>query len=578
MALAAATATVLTNAYYLRFLEPGISRRFVAILVIALCAATVAVAEWGLPRGAGAWRSVARRSAVPGLLALVLALAFGLRVGGITAGLPQSYVADEYDFVHGQLGMMKTGNLNPRTWYHPTLQPYLALATYSTVFLLEVPRGRWARVQEVTEEDMLYWGRFVGVMAGAAAVLVTFLLGRRLFGTMVGLLAAALMAVFPGAVQHSQYNKPDPVLALMTAVSVLVILVYLERGGRGLALGCGVVMGLTLAAKYNGIVVVAPFILAVAFRLGPRLLTSPDLYLGALGTVAGFFLGCPFFLTELNLFLNHVADDLYTYGFQGRPGAEGVDNWEGHAVYTSRYGAGYWATRAGVAGLGLALYRVNAARAVFLSFPVLYYGYYSLQRINYRPNLIPVYPFLAVLAAYAVAELLGWLGRRPLGQRRAVVPLTAAVLLVLLLVPPLVTAVRYDVENTRRDTGSYAREWIDRTFPPGTHLALERHTPVLDRSRYKITQEARLITRSVRSYRDEGVQYLVVSSMAYDRYGGEHNQTRSYQKLFAICPLVAEFAPVRGQRPGPTIRILRVPSEEPAGSPTGASRAEAPGT
>src|SRR5439155_663169 len=325
-------------------------------------------------------------------LALVLALAFGLRVGGITAGLPQSYVADEYDFVHGQLGMMKTGNLNPRTWYHPTLQPYLALATYSTVFLLEVPRGRWARVQEVTEEDMLYWGRFVGVMAGAAAVLVTFLLGRRLFGTMVGLLAAALMAVFPGAVQHSQYNKPDPVLALMTAVSVLVILVYLERGGRGLALGCGVVMGLTLAAKYNGVVV----------------------------------------------------------------------------------------------GLGLVLYRVNAARAVFLSFPVLYYGYYSLQRINYRPNLIPVYPFLAVLAAYAVAELLGWLGRRPLGQRRAVVPLTAAVLLVLLLVPPLVTAVRYDVENTRRDTGSYAREWIDRTFPPGTHLALERHTPVLDRSRYKI--------------------------------------------------------------------------------------------
>jgi hypothetical protein len=565
VALAAATATVLTNAYYLRFLEPRIPRRWIAVLVIALSAATVAVIEWGLPRGAGAWRSVARRSAVPGVLALVLALAFGLRVGGITAGLPQSYVADEYDFVHGVLGMMKTGNLNPRTWYHPTLQPYLALGTYSTVFLLEVPRGRWARVQEITEEDMLYWGRFVGVMAGTAAVLVTFLLGRRLFGTKVGLLAAALMAVFPGAVQHSQYNKPDPVLALMTAVSVLVILVYLERGGKGLALGCGLVMGLTLAAKYNGIVVVAPFVLAVAFRLGPRLLTSPDLYLGALGTVGGFFLGCPFFLTEFNLFLNHVADDLYTYGFQGRPGAEGVDNWESHAVYTSRYGAGYWATRAGVAGLALVLYRLNAARAVFLSFPVLYYGYYSLQRINYRPNLIPVYPFLAVLAAYAVAELLSWLGRRPLGQRRAVIPLTAAVLLALLLVPPLVTAVRYDVENTRRDTGSYAREWIDRTFPPGTHFAVERHTPVLDRSRYQITLEARLITRSVRSFRDEGVRYLVVSSMAYDRYGPEHNQTRSYQKLFAICPLVAEFAPVAGRRPGPTIRILRVPSEEPAG-------------
>jgi len=82
---------------------------------------------------------------------------------------------------------------------------------------------------------------------------------------------------------------------------------------------------------------------------------------------------------------------------------------------------------------------------------------------------------------------------------------------------------------------------------------------VLDRARYKITQEARLITRSVRSYRDEGVQYLVVSSMTFDRFDPEHNQTRSYQKLFALCPVVQEFAPIPGRRPGPTIRILRVP-------------------
>jgi hypothetical protein len=47
--------------------------------------------------------------------------------------------------------------------------------------------------------------------------------------------------------------------------------------------------------------------------------------------------------------------------------------------------------------------------------------------------------------------------------------------------------------------------------------------------------------------------------MAYDRYGPEHNQTRSYQKLFALCPVVAEFPPIPGQRVGPTIRILKVP-------------------
>jgi hypothetical protein len=560
-ALATVTATVLTNAYYLQFFEPLVSRKWVAVLLVAASAAALVLTEWGAPRGRAAWRSLARGWAEPALLALILALAFGLRIGGITAGLPQSYVSDEYDFVHDVLRMMKGGDLNPHSWYHPSLQPYLALATYTVVFLLQVPQGRWTQVKQITEEDMLYWGRFVGVMAGTATVLATFLLGRRLFGPRVGLLAAALLAVFPAAVELSQYNKPDPVLALMTTLSVLVSLAYLERGGRSRALGAGLAIGLTLSAKYNGIVVVAPFLLAVAFRLGRRFLAAPDLYLGALGALGGFVLGCPFFLANFQLFLDHVADDIHAYA-TGRPGLDGVDNWANHGVYVARYGAGYLASAAGLAGLGLALYRMNARLAVFLAFPVLYFGYYGSQRINYRANLGPAYPFLAVLAAYAVHELVSALRRRwppPL----MVAPLAAAALLAGMVMPPLRSAVRFDIEQTRRDTGSYAREWIERTFPPGTRFALERFTPVLDRSRYPVTQEARLITRSVRSYREEGVQYLVVSSLAYDRYGPQNNQTRSYQKLFAICPLVAEFAPIAGQRPGPAIRILRVPDAPP---------------
>jgi 4-amino-4-deoxy-L-arabinose transferase-like glycosyltransferase len=561
----AVTATVLTNAYYLRFLEPQVSRRWVAAIVVVAAAAALALAEWGAPRGRAAWRSLAGVTAQPALLAVVLAVAFGLRAWGARAGLPQSYVSDEYEFVHDALRMMKGGDLNPHAWYHPSLQPYLALATYTVVFLLEVPQGRWVQVKQVAEEDMLYWGRFVGVLSGTVTVFVTFLLGRRLFGPRVGLLAAALLAVFPAAVEHSQYNKPDPVLALMTTLSVLVSLVYLEGGGRARALAAGLVIGLTLSAKYNGIVVVVPFLLAVAFRLGSQLLTRPDLYLGGLGVVAGFFLGCPLFLANFQLFLDHVADDIHAYA-AGRPGSEGVDNWANHAAYIARDGTGFLPAVAGVAGLGLVLSRMNARLAVFLSFPVLYYGYYSAQRINFRPNLLPLYPFLAVLGAYAVQELVGWL--RPRWRRSPMVaPLATAALLTALLGPPLLAAVRYDIESTRRDTGSFAREWIERTVPPGTRFALERFTPVLDRSRYPVTQEARLITRSVRSYRDEGVEYLVVSSLAYDRFGPEHNQSRSYQKLFAICPLVAEFAPIPGQRPGPTIRILRVPSEEPAAAP-----------
>ena len=63
------------------------------------------------------------------------------------------------------------------------------------------------------------------------------------------------------------------------------------------------------------------------------------------------------------------------------------------------------------------------------------------------------------------------------------------------------------------------------------------------------------------NYREEGAQFLVVSSQIYDRYGPEHRLTLAYQKLFEICPLVKEFSPVEGELQGPTIRVLRVPGE-----------------
>ena len=81
------------------------------------------------------------------------------------------------------------------------------------------------------------------------------------------------------------------------------------------------------------------------------------------GTFLGFLIGCPFVLTEIHLFLDQVAHDISTYAYEGREGAEGVDNWANHAVYTSRYGAGWLATRAAVAGLVLASSTASPRRA-----------------------------------------------------------------------------------------------------------------------------------------------------------------------------------------------------------------------
>jgi hypothetical protein len=105
---------------------------------------------------------------------------------------------------------------------------------------------------------------------------------------------------------------------------------------------------------------------------------------------------------------------------------------------------------------------------------------------------------------------------------------------------------------TLPDTGTIANAWIEAHFPPGTSFGVERQTPVLDPSRYKIQMESRVINRSVDHHREAGVEYLIVSSTVYQRFNPEHRQTRAYQKLFETCPLVKEFAPVecRGEDHG----------------------------
>ena len=70
--------------------------------------------------------------------------------------------------------------------------------------------------------------------------------------------------------------------------------------------------------------------------------------------------------------------------------------------------------------------------------------------------------------------------------------------------------------------------------------------------------ESRIINRSVKDYRAQGVDYLIVSEIVYKRYGPEHRQTKNYQKLFQICSLVKEFQPVEGKLEGPVIRILKI--------------------
>ena len=104
------------------------------------------------------------------------------------------------------------------------------------------------------------WGELFGASAfslrslsaawGVVMVLLTFLIGRRLFGTLVGSVAAVLLAVAPLAVYYSQEVR---MYAQVTALGLLAVYAYTRRADWLYALA-GIA---TLYSQYLGISILA---------------------------------------------------------------------------------------------------------------------------------------------------------------------------------------------------------------------------------------------------------------------------------------------------------------------------------
>ncbi len=127
--------------------------------------------------------------------------------------------------------------------------------------------------------------RIVEALLGLAAILVVFLLGRRLGGPAAGLLAAFAMAVYPPFIHSTgELTSESPALLTLPA-AVLAFLWASERERLRAWLVPGLLFGLTAMFRPEYLAVGAAFVVLVAIRVGaPR-----GWRLGAAGAVLALF-------------------------------------------------------------------------------------------------------------------------------------------------------------------------------------------------------------------------------------------------------------------------------------------------
>lgn len=499
-------------------------------------------------------------------LALVMLLAGALRFTALHQSLPYFDNPDEPTMTNTGIRMLQTGDLNPHFFRWPSLPFYLQFAATAFQFVSGVGQGRYTDLQNLPTENFFLTGRYVSALLGTATVFLTYLLGRTLYGPAVGLASGLILAVLPLHTEHSHYVTPDIIVTFFTVLTLLFAAQIFRTGERKWYLWAGVAAGCTIGSKYNVGIVLA--VIVLAHLLAPAQRRGKITWLlGSIGlAVLVFIMTTPFAILDLPGFLNELAFQVRHYTILGHGSASETPSWSAYLLDFWNIGFVFQASLAALGGVLFALVRQRKADWLTVAFPLLAYFFFSMAKVHFARNLMPLLPSLAILSAALLVSLAGWLAARWPGrtaQARSLVKRQTALVLILFAVLFFYCGLHSVLTNRyflQPDTRQLAAQWIIAQVPAGSKIRLEQGGPILPVERYKNANEQRPIGgRPPEWYRQQGFNYLVASSNQYDELSrNDPAAAANYRLVAEQFTLLKEFKESSKEYPGPTIRIYQV--------------------
>src|SRR6202022_730983 len=115
-------------------------------------------------------------------------------------------------------------------------------------------------------DSSIFAGRVISACLGAATAVLIGLLGARLYGRRVGLLAGFLMAAAVLHVQNSHFATSDVPLTFLVLLALYFLVRVVESGGLVHSLAAGLVTGLAIATKFSALPILLPVGIALLYR------------------------------------------------------------------------------------------------------------------------------------------------------------------------------------------------------------------------------------------------------------------------------------------------------------------------
>jgi 4-amino-4-deoxy-L-arabinose transferase-like glycosyltransferase len=414
--------------------------------------------------GAGGW-SLHRPA-----LALLLLITFLLRLWGVKQGLPYSYNVDEATHFVPRAVAFFSHDFNPHYFLNPPAYSYLLHVVFELWF---GGSDAVTRAYATDPTNVYVVARVVGAAMGTGAVWLTYLAGSRLFNRSVGLLAAAIfgLAFLPIFYSHLALNDV-PTLAPV-ALSLYGIGGVMRWGRMRDYAIAGIGVGLAAATKYTGGITLLCLVAAfVSDGMGGAFWRATRRFaVGLLGALVAFLIANPYAILDFSAFQAGVSSQASLAAGQdpvklGTQAGGGIS----YYLWTFTWGLGWVPALAGVGGAVLLLARRRLAMAlVLVPAPIAFIIFMGNQQRFFGRWVMPIFPIIAILAAYGAFELVRWLAR----IRNVPAPVGACLVAVLLLAQSVVTVLHNDAVLSRPDTRNLARAWMVANVPASAKVVIE---------------------------------------------------------------------------------------------------------
>jgi len=381
-----------------------------------------------------------------------------------------------------------TSPLNPHFFAYGSFPLYLLAAVGNILSHISAPLANFA--------NLTLTGRVLNAIFDCGTILLVGWLGLlltndrtpgRRYAWSVALLAAALVAFTPFQLQLSHFYTVDTMLLFFVTLTVLacVVLVDTDKPVRW-SLVAGLGYGLALATKFSAAPLAVSLFVALAMRWYRRGLSSiiVPLLLSFCVTLAVFLIAMPYALLDMPEFIQQVAQqgDLA----RGALDLPYVRQFAGTTPYVYEaqnmlfWGMGLMLGLAALAGFLWLCWRVWKRDAgpwlVVLSWVVVYGVITGGFYVKYMRYMLPIYPFLTLMAASILIALLKFSRERVKDARTksyiAIILPYAAIVVVLAgtMFQGLALLNVYSQPNTRIQ----ASRWIFSHLKPGSVLTYEQ--------------------------------------------------------------------------------------------------------